>query len=60
MKAGADRAVRWLEDAQVRLAAGAQQRVVGALVELDLVAETDGPLRAAVEGEAGDGGYSLT
>jgi hypothetical protein len=39
VEARAHRAVRRLEHAQVRLAARAQQRVVGALVELDLVAE---------------------
>ena len=39
VEARAHGAVRRLEHAQVRLAARAQQRVVGALVELDLVAE---------------------
>ena len=51
MQARAHRAVRRLEHAQVRLAARAQQRVVGALVELDLVAEAP---RVLVEG-AGQG-----
>ncbi len=39
VQAGSHRPVRWLEHAQPRLAAGAQQRGVRPLVELDLVAE---------------------
>ena len=51
MQARAHRPVRRLEHAQVRLAARAQQRVVGPLVELDLVAE---PPRVLVGGAGQD------
>ena len=63
VQARAHRPVRGLEHAQARLAAGAQQRVVGALVELDLVAEAPGGglVGGAAEGEPGDDhDYSFT
>jgi len=47
VQARADRAVRGLEDPQARLAAGAQERRVRALVELDLVGQ-----RLALRGRA--------
>ena len=50
VQARVDLAVRGLEHAQSGLAARAQQRVVGALVELDLVAE---PRRRKLVGRAG-------
>ena len=55
---GAHRHVRGLEHAQARLAAGAQQRGVRALVELDLVGEVrrgDVRRRGRRDAEAGDG-----
>ena len=54
VQARAHRTVGGLEHAQVRLAAGAQQRVVGALVELDLVTEAPRVLvGGAGQGEPG-------
>ena len=50
VQARAHRHVRRLEHAQLGLAARAQQRRVGALVKLDLVAESNLPVREAGEG----------
>ena len=62
VQAGAHRAMRRLQHAQQRLAAGAQQRRVRAVVELDLVGDLLGrPLQRDVRGlragdaESGDG-----
>ena len=55
VQARAHRPVRGLEHAQPRLAAGAQQGRVRALVELDLVAEAASAVGRGGHGEAGDG-----